>query len=850
MTMHRTDAGKLSRFLSHPGLLGQLAVMNGFLNEADLVRCLDDQKKSPAPVPIGALLVSQKLITPEQLQKLLDQQKEIEERDRAGNPSLLPDGPDRKIGHYDLVSKLGEGGGGTVWKAWDTRLCRWVALKEPRGHHLVARERFVREARAAAKLKHPNLIEVYEITFDADQDFMVMEYIDGRPLDQLKLSARDGAVLIADIADAVDYMHASGVLHRDLKPQNIIVDAKGVGHLGDFGIAKVFGNAPLTMEGAPIGTPQYMAPEQVDGKAGSLGPGTDVYGLGATLYFLLVGRAPYAADTSLEALLNTLRSQDAPSPKSINADVPPELDVIVRRAMSRIPAERYSSAAGLRDDLRRWLRGESIVARPDGLARKTLKWARRNGRLVAAVALAALASATAVSFYTYRKHAALRGRQEAYEAATEKADRLWQRATGLIRAGHPSPDAFLGTLERTLAQYEAAAVASPGKPYPWLMKGRCLMLLGRRPDAEAAWTEALRLNSAYGPALFERGKSSLGVYMRLGLLRRPSGSRSGPEVEPPDPESDETKAWRKKGEQDLAAARETKDLDKPSLSYLEGMLELGGGRRDRAVDAFRVYVAEYPWDADAMTYLGAALYRQGKLEEARASWGRALELQPSASRHKLMGDVLYGLQNYPEAIDQYTRALALNPGDSAAQCNRGLAHHAGGNSAAALEDYNGALALHPRFARAFNCRGIAWFERRDFDRALEDFERAAECNEFYAEAHNNLGNTHVRRHEIEEGIKEYAIALEIHPNYADAHFNRGIAHLLKGDLDLAIRDFERACEIDLRDPESRYQLALAERAKGDAVKSIRDLSQAIELGSTSWSKRSQAQGTLKEWTGK
>jgi tetratricopeptide (TPR) repeat protein/predicted Ser/Thr protein kinase len=850
MSIHRADAEKLSRLLKHPGLLGQLAVMNGFLSDEALAPCLDEQKKSSSAVPIGAILVSRQLLTHEQLQTLLAQQKLIEEHDRAGNPSLLPESQERKIGHYTLISKLGEGGGGTVWKAWDIQLCRWVALKEPRGHQQVARERFVREARAAAKLKHPNLVEVYEVTFDAAQDFMVMEYIDGKSLDQLKLSARDGASLIAEIADAVDYMHASGVLHRDLKPQNIIVDAKGVGHLGDFGIAKVFGNAPLTLEGAPIGTPQYMAPEQVDGKSGSLGPRTDVYGLGATLYFLLVGHAPYPADSSLEAMLNTLRSKDAPSPRTLNPEVPPELDVIVRRAMARIPTERYSTAAEFRDDLQRYLRGESIVARPDGLLRKALRWSRRNGRLVAAVALAAFASASAVGFYTLRKHAALRGRQDEYEAASERADRLWQKATGLIRAGHPSRDALLGTLEQALAHYQAAAAASPGKPYPWLMKGRCRMLLGRRSEAEADWTEALRLNAAYGPALFERGKSSLGIYMRLGLQRRPGRSGPGPAAEPPDPESDVIKALREKGIQDLAAARGTNDLDKPSVNYLEGMLELGRGRYDRAVDAFGVYVAEYPWDADAMTYLGAAHYHLGKFEEARASWARALELQPSASRHKLMGDVLFCLQRYPDAIDHYSRALALDPGDSAAQCNRGLAHHALKDAPAALEDFNRALALNPKFARAYNCRGIAWFERRDFDRALEDFERAADCNEFYAEAHNNLGNTHVRRQEIEEGIREYGIALEIHPNYAEAHFNRGIAQLLKGDLDAAIRDFERSCAINPQDPESYYQLALAERAKGDAAKSVKDLSRAIELGATGWTKRAQAQETLREWTGK
>src|SRR5437667_11350697 len=189
MSIHRADAEKLSRLLGQPGLLGQLAVMSGFVGEDDLARCLEEQKNSPNPSPIGAILVSRKFITNEQLLHLLAQQKMYEEHDRKGNPPLSAGAAARAIGHYTLVSKLGEGGGGTVWKAWDEKLCRWVALKEARGHRPAARERFIREARTAAKLNHPNLVEVHEVTFDAGQDFIVMEYIDGRPLDELNLGA-------------------------------------------------------------------------------------------------------------------------------------------------------------------------------------------------------------------------------------------------------------------------------------------------------------------------------------------------------------------------------------------------------------------------------------------------------------------------------------------------------------------------------------------------------------------------------------------------------------------------------------------------------------------------------------
>ena len=839
MSIDRADAERISRLLRNPSLLGQLAVMNGFVSPETLARCLEEQRKLADPPPIGAFLVSRNSLTNEQLVELLAQQKAIAAQDRAaGAPADPGIEGDRTLGHYNLVHKLGEGGGGTVWKAWDTRLCRWVAVKEPRGHRPVMRERFLREARTAARLNHPNLVEVHEVTFDSGQDFIVMEYIDGRSLDELKLGAREAAALLADIADAVDYMHGSGVIHRDLKPHNIIVDAKGVGHLGDFGIAKVSGNAPLTLEGAPIGTPQYMAPEQVGGKAEQMGPRTDVYGLGATLYFCLTFRPPVSGD-SFEAVLNAIKTTDPVPPKAVDPAVPPELDVIVRRAMARSPAERYVSAAALRDDLRRFLRGEGILARPDGLGRKVLRWVRRNGRLVAAVLLASVVPAVAFGVHSFRSQA----RQAAYEATVERADRLWHRATGLIRAGQPSPD----VLEEAQGLYRQAVAESPEKSYPLLMIGRCLMLLGRRTDAEAAWTEALVRKPSYGPALFERGTSALNRVVRLGFLQ---GSGSHPESGPTDPAAANLTTWEKRGEEDLAAARQAADLERSSVDCLAGMLELGRGNHVKAVEALSSYVTEYPWDADALTYLGAAHYRMGQFADARTRWLRALEMAPSAARHKLLGDVSYCLRKFLEAVEHYSRALDLDSENFAAQCNRGLARQASGDAAGALKDYDAAIVRVPRFARAYNCRGLLHLEQGNLDRAVEDFEMAAESNEFYPEAHNNLGHTHVRRHDVELGIREFGIALELRPNYAEARFNRGIAHLLKGDLDLAIADLEKASALDPRDPDCLYHLALAKRSKGDGAGALRDLRRAVDVSREGWAKRAQAQNQIREWTPK
>jgi tetratricopeptide (TPR) repeat protein len=376
------------------------------------------------------------------------------------------------------------------------------------------------------------------------------------------------------------------------------------------------------------------------------------------------------------------------------------------------------------------------------------------------------------------------------------------------------------------------------------MRGRCLLLLGRRTEAEAAWTEALARKPSYGPALFERGKSALSRAIRLGFLQ------GSPESGPPDPAGADGTTWEKRGEEDLAAARQAADLERSSVDCLAGMLELGRGNHAKAVEALSSYVTEYPWDADALTYLGAACYRMGNFADARIRWLRALEMAPSAARHKLLGDVSYCLRKFPEAVEHYTRSLAMDPDNAAARCNRGLARRASGDAAGALEDYDAAIAGMPRFARAYNCRGLLHLERGDLDRALEDFERAAESNEFYPEAHNNLGHTHVRRHDVELGIREFGIALELRPTYAEARFNRGIAHLLKGDLDLAIADLEKAAALDPRDPDCLYHLALAKRSKGDGAGALRDLQRALDVAGAGWAKRAQAQNQLREWAPK
>jgi serine/threonine-protein kinase len=821
MRLGRDQLSSVSRFLHRRPLLGELALMRGLLDERDLAEALAAQRGAPTPPLLGTLLVSRGLLTGEQLSDLLAQQKLMEEQEGAGAAFDLPDGTKRLVGPYAVVEQLGAGGAGVVWKAWDTRLRRWVALKERRAGEGPARERFLREAQAAARLRHPNLIEVFEVFQHEGTDYIVLDYVDGRPLDRLRMDAREAAALAAAVGDALEHMHAAGVLHRDVKPQNVLVDAAGAPHLGDFGLAKLTGNEPLTTEGTVVGTPAYMAPEQAARRPDAVGPRTDVYGLGATLYHLLAGRPPFDAGTSLETLFQKLTTEGPPPLRELDPAVPEALDRIVRRAMARRPEDRYATAAEFAEDLRRFARGDDVRARPPSSRRRL-----RAGLLFAAAAL----GAAALLLLPESGH-------RAYEDARQRGDRLWMAAAAGSK--EKVPDA--------LRAYETAARALPREPYPWLLIGRCQALLGRAAEAEAAWGEALRRDPAYGPALLERAKQRLGAYAEIRLPRRTSsggGVRFG-RAESPDEARREA---RRKGEEDLAAARGAKGLEGPALRCLEGLIALGEGRFGDAAAALAAYAREYPWDVDALSFLGAARYYAGSFEEAERAWRRAAELRPEARRFRWLGDAAFARGRPEDAAEAYGRAIELDPGDPSALCSRGQARAALGRAAEARADFDRALALHPSFARARLARGVLRYEQLDLDGALEDLQQAALLDELSPDAHHNLGNVWVRKNRLDDALQEYDVAIGLDPGFAEAHLNRGLARMMKGDAGAALADFAEAARLAPEDPEALYQLARAHEARRDVPKAAEALRGALKAAPADWPRRARAQQLLADWT--
>ncbi len=423
--------------------------------------------------------------------------------------------PGGRIGRYILQAELGRGGMGIVYRAFDGALARPVAIKMIHGagfEDADAAERFIREARVAARLRHPGLVAIHDVGSHAGQPYIAMDFVDGESLDALlsrgAISRDDFVRVMGDVAEAIAVAHEAGIVHRDVKPGNILVDRQdGRGRLTDFGLARdTTRTRGITLTGEVVGTPAYMAPEQALGTSDVPTPSMDVWAIGAVLWRGLAGRPPFEGVNAL-AVLNQVVSGIERRPREVDPTVPEELDAIAMHCLEREPADRYASARHVADDLARWLAGRSVSVRPPGRVDRFLRRARGRVVPVVAGALALVATAAAIGGWGAAAREGSRARdaragavaadskRQAAESARETAEVARRRAEAALQTAEAA-------LRTAAEERELASATGSGNPSAeartieavrWLARGELHLDRSRPHRAWRSFAEAIEL---------------------------------------------------------------------------------------------------------------------------------------------------------------------------------------------------------------------------------------------------------------------------------------------------------------------------------------------------------------------
>ncbi|MDI3282393.1 serine/threonine-protein kinase [Polyangium sp. 15x6] len=750
---------------------------------------------------------------------------------------------------YEEIHLIGEGAMGTVFRGWDPRLGRAVALKLLKSDDPDDTRRFLAEARAQARVQHDNVCRVYEVGEADGEPYIAMELIDGVPLDRAhpRMTLEQKVKVIREVAAALHEAHRLGLVHRDIKPGNIMVMTAEDGSLKpyvvDFGLAReVASSSGETLNNAIVGTPSYMSPEQAEGKTTLLDRRTDVYSLGATLYELIAGRTPFVGANAMSILTKVIL-EDAPGLGSIRRGVPTELETIVMTCLQRDPSRRYESARALGDDLQRFLDGEPILAKRASLAYVVWAKARKN-RAVVLVASIGLSVALILGgmWVNAARHASEQARLARELGEDVKYAELFLRsAYGFpahdIEREHRVVRARLAEIERRMA---AAGRAGEGPGHYALGRGHLALheYETARKQLERAFGAGYtkpEVHYALGLALGGRYQEELDGARRIedGAAREAAIRKA--EIRFRDPA--------------LQHLRESGGTEVESRAYIEGLVALYEKRYDDAAAKALSAAEESPWlyeakklEGDARFEAGITASESGRQEEGRRLFMMAIEAYRVASAmarsdaavHEALAgswiQVLWldiwegrdGRVAFESALAACRDALAVNPRSANAYSKQGRAYYhmgdhqlrSGGDPRPTLEKAaeSGLAAIEKAPGDAISMDGvgiahvyIAKYERRigldpvpSLERAMKSFDEANRVQPSFAWAWSDAGIAlQIRaeyeadhgldpRRTLDESVERYARAGKEDPTYTAAYSNMAFVLASRASYELSI----------------------------------------------------------------
>ncbi|MEM7097854.1 MAG: protein kinase [Pseudomonadota bacterium] len=731
----------------------------------------------------------------------------------------------RRVGRYVMVSEIGAGGMGVVWKGWDTQLSRWVAIKQLKVNDANLVNRFIREASLLAQLSHANITSVFEIGVHFGMPYLVMQLIDGGPPKLGIHTRKRAAEIVMHAARAVQHAHEHGMVHRDLKPSNLLVSSDGQVFVTDFGLARMRESEnDLTASGTLLGTPAYMASEQAQGREAD--QRTDVYGLGACLYGLVKGEAPFTGEVVHELVKRVALS----NPPVLEGN--DDLAVITQKAMERDREDRYETAAELADELERFLADEPIAARPLNTLQRSFRRAKRNPRKTAAFGFGALAlSAVLIWGGTQLYQDYLRQNQvDAASVFIANAKGQEDQLSQLSSIGKVDPDIQQTIVNRLRDAAKQAAELAPGLAQAEYYLGRAAMFSDDFVSAQMHFDAALEDDPFHEAARVQR----IVTYAALEDATSPEiiQDRTGFHIAPAK-DSEARRATLAKIESERALIHP----DSQQMNLVDAVIKNIRGEFAASVDALNQHLLDFPIDYNIRGMLLFALIAKKDYDSATQLAREMIERDVFvADSYAALAYSAAGVGDYDSAITLMERVVTL---ENTPDNRKWLAtwHMELGDLETAIDIFQSILAEHPDHVGSILGRvmliGLVYpLDGPEIAHLLPETKSIAEQYPEDAYIHFVLGQTALMA-EPETAIQAYTRAYTLDPEEYEAHGKAMIStiHFQRSEYVNATKNMQEALRLMPEMTSWRLTLARYHWFTGDYTASLAELAPLIELGS-------------------